>query len=478
MKKYLLFTSILLLAVFISQAQWQPDIRLTNDPGFSVIPGSRCIASSGDTVHVVWRDNRDAGNNEIYYKRSTDGGVSWGQDTRISNNVFYSSNPSISLTGKLVHVVWFDMNAEFYKHISYNRSTDGGTSWSTESRLSDNPAKTTAREASVSASGSEVHVVWTDDRAIGYIPVIYYKRSTDGGISWSADTPLTNESVSSESPSVSCSGSEVHVVWLGGVNPHYQTFYKNSADAGITWGANAVLTSDTLNVLYPSVSVSGSSVHLLCLDVRKYPYNQVYYRNSTDGGKNWGAVTWLTNNLTSKIYTSSMSVSGSNIHVVWEVFGDGNKNDIYYKRSSDGGLTWGSETLLTNNATKLNGSNPCVSASGSAVHVAWMDTRDGNSEIYYKRNPTGDLTGLKESPASDMQFTVSPNPASSEIKVRSLENINEVSVFDIYGKVIYHTDVLNPTSELRIPVSDFSSGIYFLKVKKGKRVSAQKFIKF
>jgi len=476
MKLFYLCAAILFSAN-LSFAQWQPDVRLTNDPGFSVIPGSRCIASSGDTVHVVWRENRDAGNNEIYYKRSTDGGVSWGPDTRISNNVFYSTNPSISVSGKLIHVVWVDMNAQFNKNISYSRSTDGGTSWGTESRLSDNPANTSAREASVSASGSEVHVVWTDDRAIGYIPVIYYKRSTDGGISWSADTPITNEAVSSESPSVSCSGSEVHVAWLGGVNPHYQTFYKNSADAGITWGANAVLTSDTLNVLYPSLSVSGSSVHLLCLDVRKYPYNQLYYSNSADGGKNWGAGTWLTTNLAIKVYSCSMSVSGSNIHIVWDVFGEANQNDIYYKHSTNGGLTWDTETLLTNNATKSNGSYPFVSASGSAVHVAWMDNRDGNSEIYYKRNPTGDLTGTKELSASSLQFTVFPNPASNEIKVRCFENIKEININDMYGKQIYHTGVLNPTPELRIPTSDFPAGIYFIQVKKENRISVQKFIK-
>jgi len=375
----------MLLGTLISKAQWQPDVRLTNDPGFSVITGSRCIASSGDTVHVVWRENRDAGNYEIYYKRSTDGGISWGPDTRISNNVFYSTNPSISVSGKVVHVVWTDMNAEYYINISYNHSTDGGTSWGTETPLTNNPANT-SRDPSVSASGSEVHVVWTDYRAVGSIPAIYYKRSTDGGISWSPDTQFSDESVTSGSPSVSCSGSEVHVFWSGGEYQHSQIYHKNSGDRGINWSANTVLMSDTLGS--PYVSVSGSSFHMLGLDARKYPYNQIYYKNSTDGGKNWGAETWLTNNFISKIQTCSMSVSGSNIHVVWAVFGDGNKNDIYYIHSADDGLTWGTETLLTNNTTKSNGSYPCVSASGSAVHVVWMDNRDGNSEIYYKRNLT------------------------------------------------------------------------------------------
>jgi len=247
MKQLYLFAAILFCANS-SFAQWQPDVRLTNDPGTSsttAYSNARCIASSGDTVHVVWSDNREGGNNEIYYKRSTDGGVNWGPDTRISNNVYSSVNPSISVSGKVIHVVWNDIDTECF--ISYNRSTDGGTNWGTDTRLANVLAYT--RGTSVSASGSEVHIVWEDFQTAGYIPVIYYKRSIDGGISWSADTPLTNEGVDSRNPIVSCSGSEVHVVWTETDQDYtyWQIYYKNSADGGINWGESTLLTPSTTN---------------------------------------------------------------------------------------------------------------------------------------------------------------------------------------------------------------------------------------
>src|SRR5665647_3188592 len=119
MKKHLLITSIMLLGTLISQAQWQPDVRLTNDPGLSTTTAhsnAQCIASSGDTVHVVWKDNRDGGNNEIYYKRSTDGGTIWGTDTRISHDNNFSANPSISTSGSNVFIVWDDDNEIYYNH--------------------------------------------------------------------------------------------------------------------------------------------------------------------------------------------------------------------------------------------------------------------------------------------------------------------------------------------------------------------------
>ena len=79
-------TKILILAFVILSAaadsflihncfgQWQPDVRLTNDPASSYTSTNNawCVASSGNVVHVVWYDNRD-GNNEIYYKRNPAG---------------------------------------------------------------------------------------------------------------------------------------------------------------------------------------------------------------------------------------------------------------------------------------------------------------------------------------------------------------------------------------------------------------------
>jgi hypothetical protein len=56
MKTYLLFVSVFLMCTFISQAQWQPDVLLTNDPGNSQtngLPNARCIASGGDSVYVT-----------------------------------------------------------------------------------------------------------------------------------------------------------------------------------------------------------------------------------------------------------------------------------------------------------------------------------------------------------------------------------------------------------------------------------------
>ncbi|MBK7159928.1 MAG: hypothetical protein IPH77_15705 [Ignavibacteria bacterium] len=54
-------------------------------------------------------------------------------------------------------------------------------------------------------------------------------------------------------------------------------------------------------------------------------------------------------------------------------------------------MCWIADTQLTVNFASQN---PSVSVSGTAVYVVWKDYRDGNWEIYSKRNPTGNPIGI------------------------------------------------------------------------------------
>jgi Neuraminidase (sialidase) len=205
MKK--LFLVLVMLVAISVNAQWEPDVRLTNAPGYSMLDHNN-IASSGDTVHVVWTDTRD-GNYEIYYKRSTDGGSNWSTDFRLTNNTANSQYASIAVSGKYVHIVYEDSrtgNAKIY----YRRSTNGGASWEPDRQLTNDT--NVSIFPSIAASGQILHVVWYDNRDGNF--EIYYKRSATGGTSWTADTRLTYNISESSYPSISISGSIVVVVWL------------------------------------------------------------------------------------------------------------------------------------------------------------------------------------------------------------------------------------------------------------------------
>jgi hypothetical protein len=466
------------LNIDICMCQWVQDVRLTNDPAQSITSNNNawCIASSETVVHIVWYDLRD-GNYEIYYKRSTDAGVSWGADIRLTNDITATSqDPSIAVSGSVVHVVW--MNYRGYE-IYYKRSIDGGVSWGADTRLTNNADFSAL--PSVSASGSFVHVVWQDSRDGNW--EIYYKRSTDAGVSWGADTRLTNNIALSESPSVAVSGSIVHVVWKDYRDFLSAIYYKRSTDGGINWGTDTRLTNNPTDSWNPSISLSGSFVHVVWEDGRDGS-PEIYYKRSTDGGISWGSDTRMTNN-TAYSYYPSVAVSGSVVHVVWLDGRDGNP-EIYYKRSTDAGVNWGADTRLTNNSAFST--CPSVAVSGSAVHVVWYDERDGNYEIYYKRDPIGNTIGIKnissEIPSSYSLSQNYPNPFNPVTKIKFDISANSVgqtflSVYDLLGREVATlvNEQLQPgTYEVTFDGSNLPSGVYFYRLSSGNYIETKKML--
>jgi hypothetical protein len=389
----LLILCINLAPVF---GQWESDQRLTFDANASWVCQNYAwsVGVSGDTVHVVWFDNRDTPGyqSKIYYKRSLNGGGTWGPDTRLTDDPALSAHPSVAVSGANVHVVWQDKqdnrnwndnrNPRGWPEIYYKRSQDGGTTWGPDNRLTNDPA--ISKVACVAVSGSNVHVTWHDFRDGNY--GIYYKRSQDGGTTWGPDNRLTDPPAQAQYASIAVSGSNVHVTWQdnrdGG---NYEVYYKRSTDGGTTWGPDIRFTDQPATAsIHPSVAVSSSDIHVVWQD---YPAanNEIYYKRSQDGGTTWGSNIRLIYDPAGSI-APSIAASGLDIHVAYIDNRDGDQ-EIYYIHSPDGGTTWGPDTRLTNSYGRSL--SPHIAASGSRIHVVWRDERDGNTEIYYKRNYPG-----------------------------------------------------------------------------------------
>jgi hypothetical protein len=437
----------LLVSPSVVHAQWEPDVRLTYCDSASWTTPNNAWSIAADTsgiVHVVWWDERD-GNNEIYYKRSTDSGSSWSQDIRLTYDSSDAWSPSISVSGEMVHVVWADErdgNGEIY----YKRSTDSGSSWSSDLRLTNDPSG--SHTPTVSAVGPIVHVIWSDDRDTSNSGDIFYKRSTDSGVSWSTDRQLTFDPNHSWYPSSSASGASVHAVWEDNRNGNWEMYYKNSTDAGLTWSADYRLAYISQPIGMPSVSASGPVVFVVWEGEQGY-ISEIYYRQSTDEGRSWGSETRLTYNVSYSNWPS-VFVSGSNVHVVWE-----DAYEVYYKNSTDLGRRW-FETRLTFDPN--DSWNASVCAAGSKVHVVWMDSRSGDWEIYYKRNPTGN-SGVEDGEPLSLttcasRLTVFPNPFNSFASIPGHES-ESFALYDISGRRVgaYRGDRIG---------EGLSSGVYFL----------------
>lgn len=103
----------------------------------------------------------------------------------------------------------------------------------------------------------------------------------------------------------------------------------------------------------------------------------------------------------------------------------------------------------------------CVAANGDIVNVVWNDNRDGNYEIYYKRNPTGNTIQEKPSDIAtrgNRYLKVLPNPFTNNLRIK---DCSKVKIYNISGKYItkvQHTWNGKDNQGIVVP-----PGIYFLK---------------
>jgi len=358
----------------IGFSDWGATKRVTWNSGDSNWPA--IAIDSNNNLHLVWCDYTPS-NWEIYYKKSTDGGSSWGTK-RLTWTSGSSQEPAIAIdSNNNLHVVWHDLtpgNREIY----YKRSIDGGSTWSTK-RLTWNSGNSYCPAIAID-SNNNLHVVWHDltpgNREI------YYKRSIDEGSTWSAKR-LTWNSGESYCPAIAIdSNNNLHVVWEDSTPGNSEIYYKRSMDGGSTWSATKRLTWNSGLSYWPAIAIdSNNNLHVVWSD--STPGNsEIYYKRSMDGGSTWSATKRLTWNSGNSYYPAIAIDSNTNLHVVWYDHTPGNW-EIYYKRSIDGGSTWSTKRL---SSTSGDSYCPAIAIdSNNNLHVVWEDSTPGNFEIYYKK---------------------------------------------------------------------------------------------
>lgn len=355
-------TGVIISTSLNAKIVWDPTIELTGDTTNFITSESfaRCVAVFENTIHAVW-DNYES---EVglktppgtYYSRSVDNGTTWEPYREISAPAGRPNAPSIAVSGDTVHVVYCDYrdwdNGTGLCEIYYNRSTNGGVIWESDRCLSESGIYG-AWGSSISTTGNNVHVSWL------YLNEIYYRHSNDGGTTWEPTKQLTTEKSRDFCPTISNSGNNVYLTWSAANQDN--VYFMCSKNDGYNWSDERILSNNGPRLL--SMTGSNNNIYLVWDNYYLHSSTDGNTwdpeRQITDNGassnpiitayKNTAFVMWKTPAVTCYKYSinkgtswnpvetlpecgmlPSVTIYGNNIHLVWTGFQSENGH-IYYK---------------------------------------------------------------------------------------------------------------------------------------------------
>lgn len=134
---------------------------------------------------------------------------------------------------------------------------------------------------------------------------------------------------------------------------------------------------------YPNSSTSGQFRYLVWSEGDE-DNRFILFKRSTGGGKTFDNAITLSGNVPSAVFNPKLSAEGNNVFVVWQGDSNSGNQDIYMRKSTDNGKSFGSVINLSND--HAGSGNPEINVNASSVYVVWDGTTPGNNEIFYRRS--------------------------------------------------------------------------------------------
>jgi hypothetical protein len=263
------------------------------------------------------------------------------------------------------------------------RTTDGGKTWATVQTVASG-----AVTWAVSALGQQVDVAYVRRivTAGSAVSRLYYRRSTNGGTTWSAAVPLTSASSRIADVDVTRGAAgKVVVAWTGLTTGKLYT--RRSTDGGATFSA-ARYVAKTANwepgayISYrsdPKIALGTGVMYIAYTSNR----DRVVIRRSTDGGVTWSAMSLVT---TANSGDYAILADGSRAIVAYTSTFTGPMKAVT-RRTVDKGVTWSSGKAIATLASGQFSNNPQLAFRDGVLAVAFKYGPPGASPVWHKQSP-------------------------------------------------------------------------------------------
>ena len=473
------------------------------------------LASSGNIIHLIACTESDAGylyngiqTCLVYYRgtfNASNNTISW-EDPRIVGNVtaaevssFSGDAYAIAAKNNTVAIV----SAATSSDVFLWKSTDNGVNF-TKSTVFQHPypgfneATTLVVDTPYVSDGS--CAVAIDDNGKAHVSFGITRMLNDavGDGSWSYfpgvvgmlywnenQQPILNSTANTLEPdNIAAAG---------------YTVIKRSdlnADGGAYWSAGDVsLPSYGVAVVsMPQIIAEGNNVYLVYTELLDWPFldvnNSAYYRGvfatkSTDGGANFGNVSWLSYNKDC-YYVDDWGWAQDTGYTISDmseyIYNEGeNVFPVVAPKVVNGKIVM---TWQTDYKAGCEIKESSVSMAGEQSNIYFLSIDANDIGVY---NNTDEVSqGLWIDPYAVNNRVISgmkmyPNPASESVNITfsSEESANAViSVMNLMGQTVYteNVDIHEGYNFVNLSVNQFTSGVYMVNVKTDRGTSTQKLI--
>jgi len=164
---------------------WSPPVRVNDDPGSNAWQwfGTMSVAPDG-RIDVVWLDTRDADDytSSLYYSYSTDAGVTWSENTRLSESFDpHVGWPQQEKMGDYFHMISDLSGANLAWAATFNGEQDVYYSRISVSGPPCRITVTSPDDGETWCVGENENITWTSGNTSDNVKIEY---STNGGSSW------------------------------------------------------------------------------------------------------------------------------------------------------------------------------------------------------------------------------------------------------------------------------------------------------
>ncbi|MFI5180209.1 MAG: PKD domain-containing protein [Thermoanaerobaculia bacterium] len=384
--------------------------NVTATAGFTGSGG--VVADGSGRLHLLYEDDTQAVQGEdVFYRRSLDGGVTWSAPLKLNSPASYGVDTVLAAdaAGHVVAVWVGGALTDTTTFIYAARSSDGGATFSAPAVLTPTDQHAVYPAVSLDRSGNPMVVYVEDGSTSTYV---YTTRAVGGGV---FDTPLaipetaaatiTRPGFAYDSKGVAylaytrqvldASGQIASNVRLAvgkdGRNFASPVDLTHAADANAYAPHVAVGPDDSVLIAYYAMLTTASG------DLNR----EVMLIRSTDGGGTFSSPVNVSRNVGQSTFPSVAAETSGAIDVVWEDDLGGAGSDVLLCRSIDAGRTFSPPLNVSAN----------LGLSGSAANPLENTGGSGRSAVSAAPNGTLFISWLDDSAANPDVFLVGADPA-------------------------------------------------------------------